>query len=85
MSRAREKFEGQMKQSEQKFRDRLAEKVKQEDSRFRQWEQRLVAERSRLMKNLETEHAALKTLAKEIDAMESRLGHQKGVGNGVVV
>ena len=75
-----------MKVSEQKFRDRLAEKVKQEDARFRQWEQRLVSERARLMKNLEVEHAALKSLAREIDTVEGRLsGGKKGGANGVVV
>jgi len=72
MSQAREKFETQLKSNEQKFRDRLAEKVKQEDARFRQWEQRLVNERSRLMKNLEQEHQVVKALAKEIELIETR-------------
>ena len=60
----------QLKQAEQKFRDRLAEKVKVEDGRFRQWEQRLVAERARLMKNLEQDHSFVKALSKDVEMLE---------------
>jgi cell division control protein 12 len=73
MSQAREKFVASLKTSEQKFRDRLAERVKLEDLRFRQWEQRLVNERARLTKNLESEHSGLKALAREVENLESRV------------
>lgn len=69
---AHEKFQQQLKNSEQLFRERLAEKVKQQDARFKKWEERLIADRERLMHNLEQEHASLVQLAKEVEKLESR-------------
>lgn len=70
MMRAREIFEKKIKDEEEKFRARLAEKVQVEEARFRSWEQKLIQERARLMKNLETEHSDLKNLMTEVDLLE---------------
>lgn len=47
------------KEEEENLRKRFTEQVKIEEQRFRQWEQKLIAERDRLNKDLETTHAAL--------------------------
>jgi cell division control protein 12 len=46
------------KEEEEALRKRFTEQVKIEESRFRQWEQKLIAERDRLNKDLESTHAA---------------------------
>jgi cell division control protein 12 len=46
------------KEEEENLRKRFTEQVKVEESRFRQWEQKLIAERDRLNKDLEATHAA---------------------------
>jgi hypothetical protein len=46
------------KEEEENLRKRFTEQVKVEESRFRQWEQKLISERDRLNKDLEATHAA---------------------------
>jgi cell division control protein 12 len=46
------------KEEEESLRKRFTEQVKVEESRFRQWEQKLIQERDRLNKDLESTHAA---------------------------
>lgn len=46
------------KEEEENLRKRFTDQVKLEESRFRQWEQKLIAERDRLNKDLEATHAA---------------------------
>ena len=46
------------KEEEESLRKRFTEQVKIEESRFRQWEHKLIAERDRLNKDLESTHAA---------------------------
>lgn len=46
------------KEEEENLRKRFTEQVKVEEQRFRQWEQKLIAERDRLNKDLESTHAA---------------------------
>jgi len=46
------------KEEEENLRKRFTEQVKVEEQRFRQWEQKLISERDRLNKDLESTHAA---------------------------
>ena len=46
------------KEEEENLRKRFTEQVKKEEARFRQWEQKLISERDRLNKDLESTHAA---------------------------
>jgi cell division control protein 12 len=46
------------KEEEESLRKRFTEQVKKEEARFRQWEQKLISERDRLNKDLESTHAA---------------------------
>jgi len=46
------------KEEEENLRKRFTEQVKIEEQRFRQWEQKLIAERDKLNKDLEATHAA---------------------------
>ncbi|KAJ2613928.1 Septin spn4 [Coemansia sp. RSA 1365] len=57
------------REEEEALRARFTEKVKLEENRFRQWEQRLIAERDRLNKDLEQEHNLVKQLESEIEAI----------------
>ncbi|KAM5441586.1 Septin spn4 [Microsporum ferrugineum] len=59
------------KEEEENLRKRFTEQVKIEEQRFRQWEQKLIAERDRLNKDLETTHAAIKQLEQELDQMQA--------------
>ncbi|TPX37855.1 hypothetical protein SeMB42_g06835 [Synchytrium endobioticum] len=68
--RAKKMFEAKMKEEEEALRKRFTEQVRMEENRFRQWEQRLIAERDRLNKDLETQHRAVKTLEEEILAKQ---------------
>jgi hypothetical protein len=47
------------KEEEETLRKRFTEQVKMEESRFRQWEQHLIAERDRLNKDLESAHSCV--------------------------
>lgn len=46
------------KEEEESLRKRFTEQVKVEENRFRTWEQKLISERDRLNKDLESTHAA---------------------------
>ena len=46
------------KEEEESLRKRFTEQVKVEENRFRAWEQKLISERDRLNKDLESTHAA---------------------------
>ena len=46
------------KEEEESLRKRFTEQVKVEENRFRQWESKLIQERDRLNKDLESTHAA---------------------------
>lgn len=50
------------KEEEENLRKRFTEQVKVEEQRFRTWEQKLISERDRLNKDLESTHAAYVTL-----------------------
>ena len=57
------------KEEEESLRKRFTEQVKVEENRFRAWEQKLISERDRLNKDLESTHAAyvaLDTLHRKI-------------------
>lgn len=49
------------KEEEENLRKRFTEQVKVEEQRFRTWEQKLISERDRLNKDLESTHAAYVT------------------------
>ncbi|KAI8585683.1 Septin-domain-containing protein [Geranomyces variabilis] len=67
--RARRGLESKMKEEEEALRKRFTEQVRMEENRFRQWEQRLIAERDRLNRDLETQHKTVKTLEEELDEL----------------
>ncbi|KAI9758432.1 MAG: hypothetical protein M4579_003061 [Chaenotheca gracillima] len=58
------------KEEEESLRKRFTEQVKVEEGRFRSWEQKLIAERDRLNKDLESTHAAIKQLEGELEQMQ---------------
>ncbi|KAG2176455.1 hypothetical protein INT43_005695 [Umbelopsis isabellina] len=62
------------KEEEDNLRKKFTEQVKQEENRFRQWEQQLIAERDRLNKDLEDKHAQIKSLEGELDALYQAQG-----------
>jgi len=66
------------KEEEEALRKRFTEQVKNEESRFRQWEQHLIAERDRLNKDLEMAHSAIKSLEAELDNLQ--VGYGRGSG-----
>ncbi|KAJ1921378.1 Septin spn4 [Mycoemilia scoparia] len=65
------------KEEEEQLRKRFTEKVKQEENRFRQWEQKLIAERDRLNKDLEQDHNLVKQLESEIEQLQKGPGGAK--------
>ncbi|KAK9900130.1 putative CDC12-septin [Cystobasidium minutum MCA 4210] len=66
------------KEEEENLRKKFTEQVKLEETRFRQWEQHLIAERDRLNKDLETSHAAIKAIEAELDSMTSMNAYPGG-------
>ncbi|KAI9766283.1 MAG: hypothetical protein M1840_006697 [Geoglossum simile] len=58
------------KEEEESLRKRFTEQVKIEEQRFRHWEQKLISERDRLNKDLESTHAAIKNLEQELEQMQ---------------
>lgn len=62
------------KEEEEALRKRFTEQVKAEETRFRQWEQHLIAERDRLNKDLELAHSAIKSLEAELDNLQAGYG-----------
>ncbi|CAG8760710.1 1215_t:CDS:2, partial [Rhizophagus irregularis] len=63
---------------EEALRKRFTEQVKQEENRFRQWEQHLIAERDRLNKDLEAEHSHIKSLEQELETIQAGLSSKGG-------
>ncbi|CAF9907919.1 MAG: Septin spn4 [Gomphillus americanus] len=59
------------KEEEEALRKRFTERVKDEENRFRKWEQKLIAERDRLNKDLESTHAIIKELENEWEQMQA--------------
>lgn len=72
------------KEEEEALRKRFTEQVKIEEQRFRQWEQKLIAERDRLNKDLESTHAAYVEDQFRPDWMHANYGQYQttGAGNG---
>ncbi|KAI9204223.1 Septin-domain-containing protein [Polychytrium aggregatum] len=66
-ARARKVMDTKMKEEEDALRKRFTEQVRLEEARFRQWEQRLIAERDRLNQDLEQQHRAVKQLEDEYE------------------
>jgi len=66
------------KEEEENLRKKFTEQVKLEESRFRQWEQHLIAERDRLNKDLEQSHAAIKAIEAELDSMTAMNSYPAG-------
>jgi len=66
------------KEEEENLRKRFTEQVKVEEQRFRQWEQKLIAERDRLNKDLESTHAAIKQLEQELEQMQGASARSHG-------
>ncbi|KXS21904.1 Septin [Gonapodya prolifera JEL478] len=59
-----------MKEDEENMRRRFTELVRQEENRFKSWEQKLLSERDRLNKDLEESHMQVKKLSDEVRAVE---------------
>ncbi|CAG8446337.1 5862_t:CDS:2 [Diversispora eburnea] len=66
------------KEEEETLRKRFTEQVKQEENRFRQWEQHLIAERDRLNKDLEAEHSHIKNLESELEQIQAAMSSKGG-------
>ncbi|KAI4227917.1 MAG: hypothetical protein L6R36_002067 [Xanthoria steineri] len=66
------------KEEEESLRKRFTEQVKVEENRFRQWEQKLISERDRLNKDLESTHAAIKNLEGEMEQMQGSVQRSHG-------
>jgi len=62
------------KEEEEQLRKKFTEQVKAEETRFRQWEQHLIAERDRLNKDLERAHSAIKQLEAELENLQVGYG-----------
>ncbi|KAI9487832.1 MAG: putative septin [Benjaminiella poitrasii] len=62
------------KEDEDQLRLNFTKQVKDEENRFRQWEAQLVAERDRLNKDLEEQHAQIKALEVELEHMYQSQG-----------
>ncbi|KAL8997721.1 MAG: hypothetical protein Q9169_003050 [Polycauliona sp. 2 TL-2023] len=69
------------KEEEESLRKRFTEQVKVEENRFRQWEQKLISERDRLNKDLESTHAAIKNLEGELEQMQGSVQRSHGPWN----
>lgn len=65
------------KEEEDQLRRCFTEQVKSKEAVFRQWEQRLIAERDKLNKDLEQEHNHITALTTEIKLIEERLNMKK--------
>ncbi|KAK9451765.1 septin [Limtongia smithiae] len=59
------------KEEEEALKKRFTEQVKNEEKRFRQWEQRLMAERDRLNKDLENLHDTIRVSQEKLDAINT--------------
>ncbi|KAJ1565104.1 hypothetical protein HK096_004548 [Nowakowskiella sp. JEL0078] len=70
--RQRKLLESKMKEEEEALRKRFTEQVRMEETRFRQWEQRLISERDRLNKDLEQQHKNVKVLEETVDNLSRK-------------
>lgn len=61
------------KEEEEALRKRFTEQVKVEEQRFRAWEQKLINERDRLNKDLETSHQQIKQLESELENLQGSM------------
>ena len=84
------------KEEEESLRKRFTEQVKVEENRFRMWEQKLISERDRLNKDLESTHAQyvsalalqiasdrrcrIKNLEQELEQMQGSVQRSHGRG-----
>lgn len=71
------------KEEEESLRKRFTEQVKVEENRFRAWEQKLISERDRLNKDLESTHAAYVFLS--IDSFQKiplTISQHQAIGDG---
>jgi len=66
------------REEEEALRKRFTEQVKVEEGRFRAWEQKLIAERDRLNKDLEMSHAVIKQLEQEVEQMAGSVNRSHG-------
>ncbi|KAG0748949.1 hypothetical protein G6F57_009103 [Rhizopus arrhizus] len=57
------------REKEEELRKSFTTKVKSEETRFREWEQKLINERDRLNKDLEIHHSQIKQLELELDVL----------------
>ncbi|KAI9218920.1 Septin-domain-containing protein [Blastocladiella britannica] len=69
--------DAKFKEEEDMLRRRFAEQVKSKEAMFRQWEQKLIAERDKLNKDLEHEHSYITALTAEIKALEEKMSGKK--------
>ncbi|CAB11495.1 Septin Spn4 [Schizosaccharomyces pombe] len=65
------------KEEEENLRKRFTEQVRVEETRFRQWEQRLIAERDSLNKDLEAQHVQIKQIELEIERLKAATSSRK--------
>nr|KAJ3423174.1 hypothetical protein HK105_001300 [Polyrhizophydium stewartii] len=70
VARAKKSLASKMKEDEEALRKRFTEQVRQEENRFRQWEQKLIAERDRLNRDLEEHHSLVKELEAEYEEIQ---------------
>lgn len=66
------------KEEEEALRKRFTEQVKVEEQRFRSWEQKLISERDRLNKDLESSHAMIKQLEQEVETLQGSVNRSHG-------
>ncbi|KAI9168519.1 Septin spn4 [Blastocladiella emersonii ATCC 22665] len=69
--------DAKFKEEEDNLRRRFAEQVKAKEAMFRQWEQKLIAERDKLNKDLEHEHSYITALTSEIKLLEEKMSSKK--------
>ncbi|KAH6587518.1 hypothetical protein BASA50_002970 [Batrachochytrium salamandrivorans] len=72
VAHAKKSLASKMKEDEEALRKRFTEQVRQEESRFRQWEQKLISERDRLNKDLEEHHKLVKDLEHEYEDAQAQ-------------
>lgn len=77
-AKARKLENPKFKQEEEELRRKFTEQVKVEEARFRAWEQRLIAERDRLNKDLELTHTGIKASEAELEMLTSGGGGSTG-------
>eukprot|EP00842_Homolaphlyctis_polyrhiza_P001993 jgi/Hompol1/2795/HPOL_005786-RA len=73
VTRAKKTLAQKMKDDEDALRKRFTEQVRMEENRFRLWEQKLIAERDRLNKDLEDHHKLVKDLEHEYEESQQQL------------